>query len=271
MKQSFRERFIQAAATHSPFCLGFDPSPAMLEAWKLPVSTKGLAACCEKLTHIIDGKVTIIKPQMAYFEAFGGEGILILQDFIAHMRAQGVLVLLDAKRGDIGPTMEAYSRAYFADDAPMRVDAITINGFLGIKALMPAIEAAHRHHAAVFVVVRSSNPEGSWLQQAITDNGKTVAERMAIEIEEINQQLPVMGAVLGATNIKEALHLQQLMPSAFILSPGLGSQGASANDLQPLLKNGLIIPTASRSLWQGSAQPEELLERLQDYQHAFCC
>jgi orotidine-5'-phosphate decarboxylase len=189
------------------------------------------------------GSVCLIKPQVAFFEAFGPGGYECLQRLIAGARERGRLVIADAKRGDIGTSVDAYSRAWLGEESPFRVDAVTVNAYLGLGSLDPMFRRAAQTGTGVFVVVRSSNPEGATVQDS-TIGGSPRADDLAQGITAYNADLcegphetgPV-GAVIGATHGPDAARTIGLLPRSLFLVPGLGAQGATMTDVFGLLAN----------------------------------
>jgi orotidine-5'-phosphate decarboxylase len=250
---SFAERFHRLGDELSPFCLGIDPAPASLRAAGLTDDVAGLRRFCAGLIEAAGGLTAVVKPQMAFFERFGPDGLRELQRAGDLARERGLLVLLDGKRGDIGSTCEGYAQAFFGPKSPYRADAVTAHAYLGFKALSALTQAAADNGGAVFVVVLSSNPEGAALQNArVADGGPTVAEALAAEIAEFNEQAgtPAVGAVMGATLAPATLEpVVAALKGALMLTPGIGAQGATFADLENALGAGrrAVIPTASRS------------------------
>ena len=233
---SFAERFEGTATEMSGFCLGVDPSPELLKDWSLPVSDDGLTEFVSIALEAADRSVGIIKPQVAFFEAFGVPGMVELDRLISGARERGLLVIADAKRSDIGSSMSAYARAWLGEEG-FNADAVTATAYLGVGALTPLLETARQRGRAVFVVVRSSNPEGQELQSADM-KGVPLADRLAKSIREENERLlpeaeigPI-GAVIGATLGIEAGNTARLMPNALFLVPGLGAQGGIVRRLE---------------------------------------
>lgn len=139
----FGARLAKAKARRGPLCLGIDPHPELLRAWDLPATADGLAAFCDICVQAYAG-FAVVKPQVAFFEAYGAAGYAVLERTIAALRANGVLVLADAKRGDIGSTMAAYAAAW-TGDSPLAVDAVTASPYLGFGSLRPLLEVAAAH------------------------------------------------------------------------------------------------------------------------------
>ena len=191
---------------------------------------------------------TLVKPQVAYFERFGAEGYTVLTDVIREARRQGLLVLADAKRGDIGPTIDAYGRAWLGRDAPMQVDAMTVTPYLGFASLRPLLERAYGAGAYIFVVARSSNPEGTALQE----HGSPKIWQQILEdiaMWEQNRGNKTVGAVVGATVPADLKYALDRLPEAYFLAPGIGQQGATIEDVASLTEcRRRIIVSSSRAL-----------------------
>ncbi|RAU93783.1 orotidine-5'-phosphate decarboxylase, partial [Mycolicibacter senuensis] len=162
--EAFGTRLARATAARGPLCLGIDPHPELLTAWGLPSTPEGLAAFSETCVAAFAG-FAVVKPQVAFFEAYGSAGYAVLERTIAALREAGVLVLADAKRGDIGSTMAAYAAAW-AGESPLAADAVTASPYLGFGSLRPLLDTAAAHRRGVFVLAATSNPEGAAVQRA---------------------------------------------------------------------------------------------------------
>ncbi|MGB8387391.1 orotidine-5'-phosphate decarboxylase, partial [Mycobacterium sp.] len=220
----FGARLAAAKAQRGPLCLGIDPHPELLRAWDLPTTVDGLAAFCDICVEAFSG-FAVVKPQVAFFEAYGSAGYAVLERTIVALRSAGVLVLADAKRGDIGSTMAAYAAAW-AGDSPLAADAVTASPYLGFGSLRPLLEAAAAHDSGVFVLAATSNPEGGTVQRATFD-GRTVAQLVVDQAAVVNRsanpgQPGYVGVVVGAT-VFEAPDLRAL--GGPVLVPGVGVQG----------------------------------------------
>ncbi len=178
-------------ARRGPLCLGIDPHPELLAAWGLPVSADGVAKFSEICVEAFAG-FAIVKPQVAFFEAYGSAGFAVLERTIAGLRDAGVLVLADAKRGDIGSTMAAYAQAW-AGDSPLAADAVTASPYLGFGSLQPLLDVAAAGGRGVFVLAATSNPEGASVQRAVT-GGRTVAQSMVDSVASVNNAAAVNAA-----------------------------------------------------------------------------
>lgn len=192
-----------------------------------------------RIIDVVAPLVPAVKPQSAFFEECGPNGVHALARVIRHARRAGLIVICDAKRGDIGSTAEAYARAYLAgadpDAAPFAADALTVNPYLGSDTLEPFCQLAAKRGAGLYVLVRTSNPGAGTLQDRQTD-GRTLFEHVADVVESLaatsagSSAYGCVGAVVGATYPRELIELRRRMPHAPLLVPGYGSQGGSAAD-----------------------------------------
>ncbi len=244
----FADRYRSAVNERGRLCAGIDPHPALLEKWGLPVSTGGVARFGDICVEALGPVAGVVKPQVAFFEAFGSAGMAALESVIAGCRAAGAIVIADAKRGDIGSTMDAYTRAWLDDASPLCADAVTVSPYLGFGSLQPAIDQAQLTDRGVIVLARTSNPEGAQLQTADT-GGVTVGQRIVDEGAALNADgRGTVGVVVGATRA-HGLDLSGLRGP--ILAPGLGAQGATPNDLPDVFDNtdrAWVLPASSRGL-----------------------
>lgn len=260
----FAARLTARIKEHSPLCVGIDPSASLLQFCGLPDSAEGALEFGRLVLKAADYRLAIVKPQSAYFERYGSAGIRALEELAAEARRKEVMVLLDVKRGDIDTTGEAYLEAFFGERSTFKADAVTLSPYLGLGALDKAIAYAVKNEGGVFVVVRSSNPEGEALQTARRADGLSVAESLCREITALNQGFaggnpgPV-GAVVGAT-CDDAGQTVAAMPGAFILAPGVGAQGATFEDVQRRMPaaRGRVLPSVSRAVLAGGAIPAEM-------------
>lgn len=258
MTDSFADRFARARAEHGPLVLGADPDGPLLARWRLTDDADGLRRFTDIILKAAAGAAAVVKPQSAFFERHGWQGIRELTRLIEGARGDGSLVILDVKRGDVGSTNEAYARAYLGPGAPMAADAITVSPYLGLAAMDAFTAGAHEAGACVFVVTRSSNPEGRIIQSARTGSGTSVERHILAGIGELNARLapgaigPV-GAVVGPAAIGPAAigpPLDFAAPNALYLAPGIGAQGATPQDVARAFAAcpGRVLPSASRSL-----------------------
>lgn len=266
------------ACAGTPACVGLDP---VLE--KIPHAVGGvsgghegkgkpigaadrLEAFCAGIIEAVAGIVPIVKPQSACFERFGQAGVGVLKRTIQLAHARGLLVILDAKRGDIGTTAEHYAAAAFGTEKTSRLqaaDAVTLNGYMGMETVEPFLGTGTSAGArGAFVLVRTSNPGSDSIQAQRLADGRTVAELVAEEVAVLGRTpgrigvcgLSCVGAVVGATKSAEGVALRRRMPEQVFLVPGYGAQGGTLDDLRPLLRStsspadsGVVV-NASRSV-----------------------
>ena len=248
----FGARLADAISRRGPLCLGIDPHPELLRAWDLPVSPDGLAAFCDICVQAY-AEFAVVKPQVAFFEAYGAAGYAVLERTIAALRDAGVLVLADAKRGDIGSTMAAYAVAW-AGDSPLAADAVTASPYMGFGSLRPLLETAAANDRGVFVLAATSNPEGATVQHARFD-GRTVAQQIVDQAAVINRtgqtihpgEPGSVGVVVGATVFQPPAVGALGGP---VLVPGVGAQGGRPEALGALFgaAPGQLLPAVSRDV-----------------------
>lgn len=246
---SFGARYAEAVAARGRLCAGIDPHAALLAEWGLPVSVDGLREFARACVAGIAPVAAVVKPQVAFFEQFGSAGFAVLEETIAGCRDAGAIVLADAKRGDIGSTMAAYTTAWLDDASPLCSDAVTVSPYLGFGSLHPAVTAARASDRGVFALARTSNPDGGALQTATVTAAGTVAQSIVDAAAEVNaESVGTVGVVVGATR-EHGLDLAAL--AGPILSPGLGAQGATPADLARIFDGAdlsWLLPAASRSI-----------------------
>jgi orotidine-5'-phosphate decarboxylase len=261
---TFADRLQQKIREHSPLCVGIDPSAALLKACGLPDSAEGALEFGRRVLEAADFRIAVLKPQSAFFERFGSAGFVALEALVKLARAREVPVLLDGKRGDIDTTAAAYAEGYFSSTTTLRVDAITTHCYLGLAALEPFFAAAIAAEGGVFVVVRSSNPEGQGLQTARMASGETVAQSLCREITARNlrqrkEGLGPIGAVVGAT-CEDANETAAALPNSFVLAPGVGAQGATMRDVLARMpvSRGRVLPNVSRAILANGSRREDI-------------
>ncbi|WP_264674914.1 orotidine-5'-phosphate decarboxylase [Microbacterium sp. YJN-G] len=249
---SFGTRLRAAMDAHGPLCVGIDPHAALLEQWGLPQDADGLRSFGLAVVEAAAGRVGVVKPQIAFFERFGSRGFAALEDVMSAARQAGLIVLADAKRGDIGSTMAGYAAAWLDAGSPLESDAVTISPYLGPESLRETITTAVRGGKGVFVLAATSNPEAPSLQTARTvdvaaGEDQTVAHRVARDVGWANGStafeggLGPVGLVIGATVDRVELGLDdEVLAGAPILAPGFGAQGAEPGDL--LTRFGAVAP-----------------------------
>jgi orotidine-5'-phosphate decarboxylase len=250
----FADRLIDSIrAVGAPTCVGLDPvldklPPELASAGDGPAA---ILAFCRGVIDGVAGHVAAIKPQSACFERHGAEGVRVLAETCGYARERGLIVLLDAKRGDIGLTAEHYAAAAKA----MAADAITVNAYLGPETVTPYLKAG----LGIFILIRTSNPDSDAVQSRVLEDGRTVAEMMADTAAAIGRpsigvhDYSDVGAVVGATKAEDGRALRRRMPHQIFLVPGYGAQGGTADDLRALHDGraetgGGMLVTASRSV-----------------------
>jgi orotidine-5'-phosphate decarboxylase len=268
--EPFGRRLAAAVADRGPLCVGIDPHAALLVDWGVGDSLDGLRRFTDAVVEALAASVAVLKPQMAFYERFGSRGIAVLEEAVARAREAGALVLLDAKRGDIGSTMDAYAD-YLRAGHPLQVDAMTVSPYLGPESLAPAVRVARAFGGGLFVLSRTSNPDAGTLQHAVADEGRSVAQVVVDSVRRWNtadwlvgDPLPDVashrdlasgwgphtgsfGVVVGATLDRLDVDLDGL--GGPILAPGLGAQGGTPEDLQRLFgTHRAVVPTVSRDV-----------------------
>ncbi len=263
---AFGRRLADAIARRGPLCPGIDPHQELLTAWGLTADADGLRRFCDICVDAF-ADFAVVKPQVAFFEAYGAAGYSALEDTIAALRSAGVLVLADAKRGDIGSTMAAYAAAW-CGDSPLAADAVTASPYLGFGSLQPLFDLAAERGRGVFVLAATSNPEGTSVQRAVTD-GRTVAQSIVDAAAAVNAQSSEpgsVGVVLGAT-VTSPPDVSAL--AGPVLVPGVGEQGGRPEDLHAFAgaRTGQLLPAVSREILREGPDPAALraaAEKLRD-------
>ena len=255
--QPFGVRLREAMTTHGPLCAGVDPHRGLVESWGLAYDLSGLERFAMTCVEAFAGDVASVKPQSAFFEVFGARGVAVLERAVDAFTEAGTIVILDAKRGDIGSTMDAYAEAFLGKDAPSPADAVTVSPYLGYGSLRPAIDLAGHTGRGVFVLALTSNPEGPSVQHAQRDGisvARAIVEGAAADNAEAASrgEMGHVGLVVGATigSALADLGIDLAASAAPILAPGLGAQGATPADLRAVFGAALpqVLPNASRSI-----------------------
>lgn len=266
--KNFVHRFRDLAEKRSALAIGIDPSRELLKAWKLKETPEGVRDFGSRVLEAVGDSVTLIKPQIAFFERFGPAGLEVLVELLQKIRKQDVLSLVDAKRGDIGTTSEAYAEAYFGSKSPFYADAITVSPYLGFESLQPIYQKAVTWGSGVFVVVLSSNHDGRLVQTARLSDGRTVWEYLADSITQFNKSLGAeigpIGAVVGATVDEHVRRVVGHLPRSLILAPGIGAQGGTFEGLSGGFHEARdrVIPTLSREILSKGPSVQKLREAI---------
>ncbi len=268
---TFGARLHAALGHYGPLCVGVDPHPELLQAWGLPETVDGLEKFSELCVEAFVGRVALVKPQVAFFEAYGSGGVAVLERTISVLREAGTLVVADAKRGDIGSTMSAYARAWLGAGSPLESDAVTVSPYLGFGSLDPVLDLAERNHGGLFVLAATSNPEGAQVQTSTAADGRKVSQVMVDEAAARNAGADVLGSVgvvVGAT-LTDAPDLGALHGP--ILMPGVGHQGGTADDVRRLAGDCLrsVVPSVSREVLRAGPSVSALQEAVSRSVEAF--
>ncbi|MEM7492654.1 MAG: orotidine-5'-phosphate decarboxylase [Pseudomonadota bacterium] len=266
----FADRLIEATRKHGPLCVGIDPHEGRIPALFGGDTPEGLQAWGIAVAEAAAGQAGIVKPQAGLFERHGWQGLRALAHVCDAAHELGLIVLMDAKRGDIGSTAKGYASAYLKADSPFACDALTVNPYMGLDTLEPHVRAAEDSGKGVIVLARTSNP-GSADYQARDLEGAPlyarVVESLAPMVERLKGTSGWSGLMLvtGATGPEEARHLRSLSPNALFLVPGYGAQGAGASDaLAGFVDGEGGCVNASRSVtFPEAAQSTETLEAWQ--------
>lgn len=269
MSKSFAERLLEATDELGPVCVGIDPilehipqhfmDSAPFTLGPTGQSIDAMSRFCLDALRQIQGVVPVVKFQMAYFERWGWRGMRELAELTYQADNLGFIVILDGKRGDIGPTSQAYADAYLGKDRQMYCDALTVAPYMGEDSIKPFVDTARENGKGIFVLVRTSNPGGDYVQgfgEGVEAGGakhKPLYRAVAGMIDVMNAHEAFMaaggcsyterswgsvGAVVGATNPEEAAILRDCMPNTLFLVPGYGAQGGGLDGVRACFRNG---------------------------------
>lgn len=260
---------------NNPTVVGLDPKieyiPAFIKekAFKeFGVNLKGASEAIIQFNKmIIDSiydQIPAVKPQLAYYEMYGVDGIYAFDETCKYAKSKGLIVIADGKRNDIGSTAEAYSKAFLGSTVIDReikqkafdVDALTVSPYLGVDGIKPFVEDCINNEKGIFVLVKTSNKSSGQLQDLVTQYGKSIYEVVAEYVNEWGRPVTgkygysSVGAVVGATYPNQAKLLRSIMKNAYILVPGYGAQGGTARDCANSFKKDKMgaIVNASRSV-----------------------
>ncbi|MEY4320221.1 MAG: hypothetical protein RLZZ471_162 [Actinomycetota bacterium] len=265
MPSSFSSRLVRNFERYGQLCLGIDPHASLLDDWGLEDSVDGLRTFSNRVLEAAIGRVGIIKPQVSFFERFGSKGFAVLEELATAANQTDMLVIMDAKRGDIGSTMDGYFDAWLSRTAPFVCDALTISPYLGFDSLSNVMASALENGKGLFVLAATSNPEGKSLQKADI-NGVSIAADILNRLEDTNRvnldpngSLGNFGAVVGATLNFQSVGIGQIYEDKTmvtpLLAPGFGAQGASLNQCAELFgaASKRVIASVSRSVLSAGA------------------
>jgi orotidine-5'-phosphate decarboxylase len=257
---AFSDRLAAAVERkRSQLCVGLDPRVDLF-----PVELRGeapaeaVARFCRGVVDAVAPYAVAVKPQLAFFEALGADGMRAFEEVCAYARTAELLVIVDGKRGDIGSTARGYAAGYLeprGNAAPLG-DALTVNPYLGRDSMDPLLAACRRHAAGLFVLVKTSNAGSADVQDLTLSDGRTVWMQVAALVDEWGEELlgenglSSVGAVVGATFPREVGDARRLMPRSIILLPGVGEQGGTPADVARAFASGpaSALVSASRSV-----------------------
>ena len=260
----------------SPLCLGLDPHsnliPKLFKKKSHKLNIRNIENFLFEIIDIAKNKVVALKPQVAFFEQWGPDGMSLLVKISKLAKENNIPIIMDAKRGDIGSTSEAYAKAWLGQKSFFKANAITINPWMGVETLVPFIELANKTNSGVFILLKTSNPGSRDLQDLKVD-GKKVFLHLAEKLSQIMESnlgesgFSNIGIVVGATKPKEASIIRKILPKALFLIPGFGAQGANASDALAglILKNkiyegGLINSSRNILFPKGSYEQTNLVK-----------
>ncbi len=252
----FGARLRAAVKARVPLCVGIDPHASLLSRWGLDDDPSGVERLALTCVEAVAGEVVVVKLQSAFFERHGSAGVAVLERTIAAAKAVDLLVILDVKRGDVDSTAAAYADAYLNPSSALAADAITVSPFLGFGSLRPFFDVARAHGTGVFVLARTSNPDGDEVQGARTGAG-TVAASVLSQLRDLNagaEPMGSFGAVVGGTLAELS---EDVAINGPLLVPGLGAQGATAGDVRRLLGHvwDQVLPSSSRGILAAGPAP----------------
>lgn len=255
---TFGHRLAVAFATRGQLCVGIDPHAWLLGEWGLADDAEGLREFGLRVVDAAEGQVGIVKPQVAFFERHGSAGLAALEVILAAARQAGLVTIADAKRGDLGTTVEAYGQAWLTPGSPLEADAMTVNAYQGVGSLAAPIALAREAGKGLLVLAATSNPEALPAQTAIisagAQAGKTVAAGIVDEVMGLNAALRpatvptaalgsfgvVIGATVDAEQFGIRLEAMAQAPATPVLAPGFGHQGAEFSALRE--RYGAVTP-----------------------------
>ena len=252
-RMGFGDRLYEAMGAHGPVCVGIDPHAALLARWGLDDDARGLREFSLRVVEALGGRAAALKPQSAFFEHHGSQG----EEVVAACRELGTLCVVDAKRGDIGSTMEGYADAYLSDASLLAGDAVTLSPYLGAGSLAPALRLAERTGRGVFVLALTSNPEGADVQHCRSREGVSVAARIVSQLADFNASCDkvhlgpagvVVGATVGSAVADLGIDLAALRGP--VLAPGVGAQGAGPAQVRDVFRGArsAVLASSSRAI-----------------------
>lgn len=269
MKNAMDKLINRIKETNNPTVMGLDPRYDMIPESIRTKYSEDIEGACKAILEfnkeLIDSVYDIVpavKPQIAFYEMFGAEGIKVFNETCKYAKQKGMIIIADVKRGDIGSTAAGYSNAYLGKTpigqekvSIYDVDFVTVNPYLGIDGVKPFIDDCKEYGKGIFILVKTSNKSSGELQDLKLENGTTIYEKVAELVNSWGEELvgeygySSVGAVVGATYPIQIKELREIMPKTYFLIPGYGAQGGKAEDIALGFKDGIGgIVNASRSL-----------------------
>jgi len=253
LPNTFGAKLAQAFDAYGQLCVGIDPHVTLLEEWGLPDSAQGLLDFGRYVIEAGSGRVGIVKPQVSFFERHGSAGFAALEQLTREARDAGLLVIADAKRGDIGTTMSAYLDAWLGKNSPFYADTLTVSPYLGADVYLQQFSEYLERGKGLVSLVATSNPEGESVQLEVAAQQWQTLSRINQVSAGPGDKFGPFGAVIGATlNLaRYGINLDdQPAVKTPILAPGFGAQGAQLTDLKRLFggASGTVIASVSRSI-----------------------
>ncbi len=267
VESDFGSKLDSVFARYGHLCVGIDPHPYLFDRWGFDDSPRTLREFSKRVLDACVGRVGIIKPQVAFFERWGASGYTALEELIHAARSADVLVIADAKRGDIGSTMQAYAQSWLSPGSPLESDAVTVSPYLGLGALDDTMSIARAHGKGVFVLAATSNPEAAGVQTSVLtegeDAGLALARTIVSRVHAANESAEntAGGVVIGATVSLDEYGIDpDRLPGLPVLAPGFGFQGAQPSDARHLFGplTSRLVMTETRSILE--AGPDAIVE-----------
>jgi orotidine-5'-phosphate decarboxylase len=271
MAESFGRRLWAAVEDRGGLCVGVDPSPEVVAHFEREDSLESVELVALRLVEAASSTASVVKLQVAFFERFGSRGYAVLERVIAEARAAGLLVIADAKRGDIGSSNEGYAATWLDEGSPLASDAVTVSPYLGVDSLEPFRRRCQRGRG-LFVLAATSNPEGRSLQGARTAEGVRVFDDVLARVATWNEGADGVGGagvVLGASAPRGEFALRELRGP--VLVPGVGAQGGGLDQVRRLLEGvdrRSIVVSLSRALVESGTSPRHLVSSMSRWRDA---
>lgn len=262
----------------NPCIVGIDPEWSKIpECYKATANTEAdtIWLWARDVIDAVADIVPAVKPQMAFFEVFGAEGIRVHRQIVQHAHNKGLIVVDDSKRNDIGNTAKAYAYAHLAKDGPINADLLTVSPFLGTDSIQPFIDVATKEGKGIFILVKTSNPSSVEISEATNTHGEIIRDWLASYVHTIGKTCigkygySNIGAVVGATFPEEAQLLRSTMKDNFFLVPGFGAQGGGVKDILPCFNDdGLgAVVSSSRDILYHYLKTEDYDGSRESYQN----